>query len=122
MKKTAILFFFSLITSACYQQVTLDGFDKEKWVKNANRCDNYRLDMSTLLLENKDILLEKTQNEVESLLGKAAEHELYQRNQKYFHYRLTPPGHCGNQAVRAYLSIRFNALGRSNLIEMTYRE
>lgn len=103
--------------------MSLDDFDKAKWKNYRADCSTYRLAKSNLIIEHQDVLLKGTQNEVESLLGKADEHELYQRNQKFFHYRLTPPDSC-NQSKDAvkYLSIRFNAIGRVNLVQIMLRD
>lgn len=111
-----------LTLSSCYKTLTIDGFDKEKWANADEDCSNYRLEITDLIIENQDVILEGTQNEVESLLGKAREHELYDRNQKFFHYRLTPPDTCGNYETIEFLSIRFNAIGRANLVQVMLRE
>lgn len=100
----------------------MPGFDKEKWTSYTEGCSTYRLDIVELITEKEDILLEGTQNEVESLLGRADENELYDRNQKYFHYRLTPPDACGDYDALKYLSVRFNAIGRANLVQVMLRE
>ena len=111
-----------LTLTSCYKTLSIDGFDKEKWIDAANNCSPYRQEKVNLIIENKDVILEGTQNEVESLLGKAREHELYDRNQKFFHYRLTPPDTCGTYETIEYLSIRFNAIGRANLVQVMLRE
>lgn len=110
-----------LLLSGCYNQLALDGFDNEKWA-NPDDCSEYRLEIADYLIENQEVLLEGTQNEVESLLGQADEHELYQRNQKFFHYRLTPSEECGDYETLSFLSIRFNAIGRANLVQVMLRE
>ncbi len=107
--------------SSCYKTLSIDGFDKTQWV-NTSGCNTYRLDHVAMIIDNQDILLEGTQNEIESLLGQAAEHELYERNQKFFHYRLTPPDTCGEYETIQYLSVRFNAIGRANLVQVMLRE
>ena len=122
MKNTIPISLLCLSLVACYKQISLDGFNKEKWVSSEQKCDNYRLDIVDYIVKNQEVLLQATQNEVESLLGKASEHELYQRNQKFFHYRLSPPLHCGDYKAVAFLSIRFNAIGRANLIQVMLRE
>ena len=112
----------SVVFTSCYQQLSLEGFDKELWEQNKSACNDYRLRTVDHILENESVLLEKTQNEVESLLGQADEHELYERNQKFFHYRLTPPDSCGTYQVKTYLSVRFNAIGRANLVQKMLRD
>lgn len=120
--RSVLLMFMVMFLSGCYQQLTLEGFDKNQWKNYTKDCSTYRLDISDYLIDNQDVLLEATQNEVESLLGKANENELYQRNQKFFHYRLTPPDECGEYETLTYLSIRFNAIGRANLVQVMLRE
>lgn len=121
MKKILIIALLVSLTS-CYKTLTMDGFDKEKWVAAPEGCSTYRQDIADLIIEKQDVILEGTQNEVESLLGKAREHELYNRNQKFFHYRLTPTDSCGEYETIEYLSIRFNAIGRANLVQVMLRE
>ena len=120
--KNSLFIFGLLLLSSCYKTLTIDGFDKEHWVNYKSDCSTYRLDISDLIIKNQDILLKGTQNEVESLLGKAGEHELYERNQKFFHYRLTPPDTCDRYETVKYLSVRFNAIGRVNLVQVMLRE
>ncbi len=118
----SLLILLLVIFTSCYKQLEMEGFNKDKWINGQNDCDTYRLDISETIIENQDILLESTQNEIESLLGKPQEHELYDRNQKFFHYRLTPQERCGEYKTVKYLSIRFNAIGRANLIQVMLRE
>ncbi|MEQ9468128.1 MAG: hypothetical protein RLN88_11990 [Ekhidna sp.] len=122
MKRLATLLLIPILLSSCYQSLSIDGFDKDQWTNYAQDCSSYRLDIAELIIKNEDILLEGTQNEIEGLLGKASEHELYERNQKFFHYRLTPPEECGDYEVIQFLSIRFNAIGRANLVQVMVRE
>ena len=122
MKKLFLTYLACISLTSCYKQISLDGFDMEKWKAFETDCNQYRLDIADYIIENQEVLLESTQNEVESLLGKATEHELYQRNQKFFHYRLTPPDNCGDYDAISYLSIRFNAIGRTNLVQIMLRE
>lgn len=112
-----------LITlSSCYKTLSLEGFDTERWKAYQNDCSSYREDIAPLLIEKQEQLLKSTQNEIESLLGKATEHELYDRNQKFFHYRLTPDESCQTNEIVQYLSIRFNAMGRANLVQVMLRD
>lgn len=121
-KPTYFLPIVLIIFSSCYKQLKMEGFDKSEWVKYQKECTDYRLTIVDHIIENQSVLLEGNQNNVESLLGKADEHELYNRNQKFFHYKLNPSKECGHYEVDSFLSIRFNAIGRANLIEVTQRE
>ena len=122
MKNIFFILSIAFLSSSCYKTISVDGFDKDRWLQSRNECDPYREEISDLLIENQEILLESTQNEIESLLGQASEHELYQRNQKFFHYRLTPLDSCGSYETVKYLSVRFNAIGRANLVQVMLRE
>ena len=121
MKNIVLVLSFALVTS-CGKTLSIDGFDKECWFNYEENCSTYRLNIADFITENQDILLKGTQNDVESLLGKATEHELYERNQKFFHYRLTPPNACGEYETIQYLSVRFNAIGKANLVQVMLRE
>ncbi|MEM6734934.1 MAG: hypothetical protein AAF620_02575 [Bacteroidota bacterium] len=122
MKKTILLISVVFIFTGCYEQLSMEGFDKEKWITYRHGCSQYRLEIAQHIIDNQKVLLEGTQNEIESLLGKAKEHELYERNQKYFHYRLTPPDSCGEFETHTFLSIRFNAMGRANMVQIMLRD
>ncbi len=121
--RSQILILLLFVLSSCYKTLELDDFDKNEWVSFKTTCTEYRLEKIDLLIENKEVLLESTQNGIESLLGAPEEHELYERNQKFFHYRLTPFDTCSTKSkpVR-FLSIRFNAVGRANDIQVMFRE
>jgi hypothetical protein len=108
--------------SSCYKTLTIDGFDKQEWSSFNTSCTAYRIEKVDLLLGNRELLLESTQNEIESLLGAPEEHELYKRNQKFFHYRLTPHDSCSDETTALkYLSVRFNAIGRASDVQEVVR-
>ncbi|MEP1095235.1 MAG: hypothetical protein ABJG78_09005 [Cyclobacteriaceae bacterium] len=109
--------------SSCYKNLELEGFNEDDWKSFRTTCSEYRLKKADLLIENQDLLLESTQNEIESLLGAAEEHELYRRNEKFFHYRLTPRDTCENaDDTIKFLSIRFNAVGRASDVQVMLRD
>jgi len=125
LKKVRILLLLLVFTvlSSCYKKLELEGFNKDDWKSFRTICTEYRLKKADLLIENQDLLLESTQNEVESLLGAADEHELYKRNEKFFHYRLSPRDTCknANDTIK-FLSVRFNAIGRASDVQVMLRE
>lgn len=112
----------SITSFSCYKEISIENFNQSKWKAGKYSCDGYRMESAEIILKHRDQLLSRNQNEIESLLGKADEHELYARNQKFFHYRLTPPDSCGAYSQLEYLSVRFNAIGRSNEIQKSLRE
>lgn len=118
-----IYFLLTICLASCSANLSVDGFDKEKWKNAPSECADYRLEKAQLLVEKEKYLLARTQNEIESLLGQAEEHELYKRNQKFFHYRLSLLEKCDKtDSITTYLSIRFNALGRSSNIQIFKRK
>ena len=68
---------------SCYPKIQVEGFDQSDW-KNPLTCDHNRMELAQLLIENQDEILGKGQAEIKSLLGQPEEHELYNRNQKFF--------------------------------------
>ncbi len=94
-----------IILFSCYPKVRLDGFDKEAWAVSLTECTGYREEHLNILLQQKEILLEKNQNQIQELLGTPTRHELFSRNQKFFFYQLE----CDSKAE---LRLRFDALGR----------
>lgn len=107
-------YFFPLLLtislSACYSIPEIEGFDKDVWQSEMS-CDTNRLAMVQLLISQQEKLLGEGQAEIQQLLGAPDEHELYNRNQKFFYYNLTPPTGCENRSFRR-LSVKFDALDR----------
>ncbi|WP_436516564.1 hypothetical protein [Ekhidna sp. To15] len=120
--KNSLYLLVLVFLSSCYNSLSIEDFDKDQWINYEKGCSTYRMEKAQLIVDNQDVLLKGTQNEIESILGKAVEHELYERNQKFFHYRLTPPDSCGEYETIKYLSVRFNAIGRANLVQIMLRE
>ncbi|MEM6829104.1 MAG: hypothetical protein AAF551_01220 [Bacteroidota bacterium] len=122
MKKITFVILVVFAFTSCYQKAAMEGFDQNQWLAFTQDCSDYRLKIADHVLKNSAALLESNQNEIEGLLGAPTEHELYTRNQKFFHYRLTPMDSCGSYGPVKFLSIRFNAIGRANELELVMRE
>ncbi|MEQ8582939.1 MAG: hypothetical protein RIC30_11625 [Marinoscillum sp.] len=107
-------YFFPLLLvfllSACYSIPKIEGFDKVAWGSELS-CNANRLSDAQLLVSQQDKLLGEGQAEIKLLLGAPDEHELYNRNQKFFYYNLTPSSGCENGTFRR-LSVKFDALDR----------
>lgn len=100
------------VLSACYQAPNLEGWDATRWNGMALDCENDRVELAkNIVIPQQRKLLGKNQNEIDKLLGAADRHELYERNQKFFYYRLD----CINKQE---LSVRFDALGRVKEIQV----
>lgn len=100
------------LLTACYSKPEIEGFDEDEWKTEIKNCKQSKVAQARLLIENKAQLLGKGQSKIKSFLGKPHANELYQRNQKFFYYRLTPPDSCANVDKELMLSIRFDAIDR----------
>lgn len=108
-----------LFTASCYPKIKIEGFDKEKWVASYDNCQSEKKEIAQLIMKQEDKILGKGQAEVKALLGQPEENELYRRNQKFFHYAITPGDSCDNIKSQERLSILFDALDRAKEVLIT---
>lgn len=115
MKRASQLFLF-IVAIALFQCGSplpeLPGVDLEQWKSDVNGCTGARLAMQKAIVDHKDKLLKLDELQITKLLGKPDVHELYKRNQKFYHYYLAGGPGCEiaqNKTIR--LTIRFNAMG-----------
>ena len=88
------------------------GVDFNEWKTDRNGCLNKRKKMAEAIALQKDKLLTLEEREVVNLLGRPDENELYERNQKFYYYFLTPSGNCEvSDSSVSKLEIRFSAIG-----------
>lgn len=114
MKKLSVLF-LSILLSSCYSTPTIPGFKPEVWKVPITYCDQSKMELANVLIENKEQLLGEGQAQIKQLLGKPDEQELYRRTEKFYYYNLTPGDTCAIETSRR-LSIRFDALDRAKEI------
>jgi hypothetical protein len=109
-----ILFYFFLILIPGCQNHPI-SFDAELWRSDKQGCNGERFKIYPDLLDNQEEILGLTNKKIITLLGKPERNELYNRNQKFFIYNITPSTSCPNAYVenRLFLFIRFNAVGLS---------
>lgn len=117
MKKFLTVCPLILVLSSCYPVPEIDGFDLEAWGK-APGCDTLKTRQAKLLISQSEKLLGKGEATVKGLLGKPSEHELYNRNQKFFYYGLTDK----NCPAPKRLSVKFDALDRAKEIRIVHWE
>lgn len=114
------LLFISILISAigCVQSASVESFDAESWKSDQNGCKEDRLKLYQLLLNNQDDLLGLNNRQMIKLLGMPERNELYQRNQKFFIYDISPSSVCRSEyeEEKLFLFIRFNAVGLSQEI------
>ncbi|MFT6857338.1 MAG: hypothetical protein ACJA0X_003327 [Cyclobacteriaceae bacterium] len=113
MTKYYILLLTTLVLSSCYVTTDIPQFDQEKWLKGIQNCDDSLVSLAEIIVANDTLLLTSGQAIIKQLLGQPAENELYNRNQKFFHYNLTGDDSCANVEKQLRLSIRFDALDRA---------
>lgn len=99
---------FLITLQGCYSIPNIEGFDSAQWNKKLKSCNDNRLSQAEILIEQADKLYAEGEAEIKTLLGNPSEHELYERNQKFFYYNLTPE----NCPEGRRLSVRFDALDR----------
>lgn len=111
-----------IITAGCVgKEINIENFDQEAWKEDQFGCNNKRQDLYQTLLNNKEELLGLNNREIIDFLGKPDKTELYTRNQKFFHYYITPGNECdkgGKPEDPSLLSFRFNATGFVNEITL----
>jgi hypothetical protein len=122
MKHSLLLIFTSIILLSCDKVPQLNGFDSEAWVQDLDGCQNNRLALIDTILAQQDKLKGLGQNQVIEILGKADQHELYERSQKFFIYHLQPGRNCANYSGNYFKAfyIRFNSLNQA--VDFTIQE
>lgn len=111
------LFILLIVTmSGCNKKLDISNFDEEAWKADKMACENKRQTLEKDLLDAKSELLELSQQDIASLLGKPEMQELYTRGQKFFIYHLSPGPKCEKDNIDQptptprLLYIRFSAL------------
>lgn len=95
-----------ILLTSCYSAPDVAGFDRDQWDKALSECSTYRYDFVSDFVQREDnAVVTSNQNEVKALFGNPTRHRLFDRNQKFFYYKLN----CDNTHEMA---VRFDALGR----------
>ncbi len=97
---------------SCQQEISIEGFESQKWAEDAHGCKGYREKMAALLMEHRKQLIGANEKEVKNLLGMPDAQELQTRGQHYFVYELRGGKSCLDEKQSALLRIRFDALNR----------
>lgn len=94
----------------------MDGMNLSDWKDDRNGCGNKRTAMIDTLRNQRLKLQGLSEMQIVDLLGRPDKTELYDRNQKLYHYYLIPGVACGKDSANLRLSVRFNAVGLSREI------
>jgi hypothetical protein len=102
-----------IVMSACgKEKIVLENFDEQKWKEDRKGCKDSRLELSEVIINQKEKLLAHDEIDIIEVLGKPDENELYKRNEKFYYYYVRPSNECGTASGDAKrLIIRFNAMG-----------
>lgn len=113
------LLLFVLVLSCTKPLPTLEGIDLDKWRNDKNGCAGNRQIMGETLSSQSDKLKGLSEMDIVELLGKPDANELYKRNQKFYHYYVTPGPDCPeHKDLPDKLIIRFNAMGYAQLVTL----
>jgi len=107
------LLFISFFVVGCGKPLPdMNDIDLNIWKNDHNGCLGERASMIDSFHKQKQKLLGLSEMEIISLLGKPDQNELYDRNQKFYHYYFDPSSSCEQPVSNPHkLSIRFNAMG-----------
>jgi hypothetical protein len=98
--------------SACGKDISVAGFEAQKWREDAHGCKGYREKVAKLLVDQRKILIGANEKEIQKLLGKPDSRELQTRGQLYFVYEIKAGKGCESAGESNLLRIRFDALNR----------
>jgi hypothetical protein len=116
IKLSALLVFIFLFS--CGKDLPrLENIDVEKWKEDKNACSGNRLTMEKSLQTEIPKLKGLSEMNIIELLGRPDENELYERNQKFYTYFISPgPGCSITDTLSHKLVLRFNAMGYAQLV------
>jgi len=118
MRAYYLVVIFGIIFS-CSSKTEIENFNRQRWIDDAGGCKNLRGSEIKNLLAHKSEILGLSENQIETLLGKPDERDLYVRTQKFMVYYAAPGRNCGDTTKSEQiprLSIRISALGTANEI------
>lgn len=89
------------------------SFDAASWRGDKEGCKGKRIELFKSVIENRDELLGLNNRQIINLLGMPDRNELYDRNQKFFVYHVSPAPGCEKPYMGEvlFLFVRFNAVG-----------
>ena len=113
--KNKVLAVLILLAMSCSSPVELTGVDLDSWKSDRFGCKGDRLGEVQNVIDQQDILLGISADDLAATLGKPDQVELYKRSQKFLIYFLDPAPDCEqyeDDTEPRLLKIRVDALGR----------
>lgn len=119
MKNVFVLLSLVLLFSCGTPMPTLDNIDTTRWKDDRNGCKGDRKEMVEVIRSQREKLLTLKEMQIVQLLGRPDGNELFERNQKFYTYNLTPGKNCGlTDSTATQLEIRFNAMGIAKEVQV----
>jgi len=100
----------------------LAPIDVAQWKEDKGGCKQKRIAFLQELRTQKDELKGLSEKDIIKLLGRPDHNELYKRNQKFYHYDISPGKNCRHQPAGEQLIIRFTAMGYAREISIESNE
>jgi len=119
MKNVFVLLSAFLLFSCGKPLPELQNIDTVRWKEDRNGCTGSRQGMVEAIREQRNELLALKEMQIVQLLGRPDGNELYERNQKFYYYNLSPGKNCGfKDSTALQLEIRFNAMGIAKEVQV----
>jgi hypothetical protein len=102
-----------LLAMGCSKPLpTLENIDSKIWKGDRGACAGKRMVMLDAINNQKNKLLSLREMQIVELLGRPDGNELYERNQKFYYYNISPSKTCvQTDSLSIQLQIRFSAMG-----------
>lgn len=109
-------FYFLILTLgfSCENEISIQGFDTQKWKEDPNGCYGAREKLLTSIMSNQSKLIGHNEKEIKKLFGKPDATDIRSRGQKFFEYGIKGGTLCNPESSiqPEILRIRFDALDR----------
>lgn len=111
------MFLLFLLLSCGKPVPSLEGFDAQQWKNDPSGCRGERVKLESALTSGIERIKGLSESDINAFLGKPDRNELYERNQKFYHYYITAGPACETKSASPRkLTIRFNAMGYAQVI------
>lgn len=113
MRRIYLLLSVLLVTIGCSKPLPiLENIDSKIWKDDRAACAGKRIQMLDAISNEKNKLLSLREMQIVELLGRPDGNELYERNQKFYYYNISPSKACEkSDSLGIRLQIRFSAMG-----------
>jgi len=112
--KIGLFVLFLPMVFSCESEISIGGFETQKWKEDPNGCNGNREKLLTKLISNQSKVIGHNEMEVKKLLGKPDATDIRSRGQKFFEYGVKGGNLCNPESFHQpeILRVRFDALDR----------